>query len=260
MSKGLALAQSVRWLLFAAAAGVYSAAAWGADNGAAKVVSLAGQVSVLRDNAPWVLNPGDTVQPQQVIITGPDGMAELKLADGSTFQVFPNSRTIFRNNPGEWRELLDVLIGRVKVHIQKLGGLPNYNKVRSNTAVVSVRGTIFDVVVEDEDDTTLVSVEEGQVGVRHLLKPGGEQILNPGDWVRVFKNQPLTARSIDRGRAVDGALRAAAQALYEVLYRTSRPSGSPVPGTGTSPGTNTDKDKSTPPPAPPPPPPAAPSN
>ena len=56
--------------------------------------------------------------------------------------------------------------GRVKVHIQKLGGQPNNNRVTTPTAVISVRGTIFDVSVED-GESTLVAVEEGLVEVRH---------------------------------------------------------------------------------------------
>ena len=206
------------WLLFAVVciccAPIY------AESGAAKAVTLTGQVSVLRDNAPWALNIGDTVQPRQIIITGPDGFAVFQVSDGSTFEVFPNARVIFRENAGSWRDLLDVLLGRVKVHIQKLGGQPNYNRVRTPTAVISVRGTVFDVAVEDEDDTTLVSVEEGQVAVQHLIKPGPERLLNQGESIRVFKNQPLAAQVIDRSAFVKSALRAAEQAMYEVLYRT----------------------------------------
>src|ERR1700685_523063 len=164
-----------------------------AESGAAKVVTLTGQVSVLRDNTPWILNVGDSVQLRQIIVTGPDGFAVFQVSDGSTFEVFPNARVIFRENAGSWRDLLDVLLGRVKVHIQKLGGQPNYNKVRTPTAVISVRGTIFDVAIEDEDDTTLVRVEEGQRGVQQLLKPGPERILNQGESIRVYRDQPSAA-------------------------------------------------------------------
>src|SRR5579871_5949081 len=118
MLKRFTMARSVRWLSVAAILLVCALPALAADDAAARVTYLSGQVSLLKDNAPWVLNLGDSVQPQQIILTGPDGMAELKLADGSTFQVFPNSRIVFRNNPGNWKDLLDVLIGRVKVHIQ----------------------------------------------------------------------------------------------------------------------------------------------
>lgn len=225
---------------------------------AASVISMMGQVSVLHGSEPWALRTGDMVQPRQVIITGPDGFADFRVADGSHFQVFPNSRIVFRENPPSWKDLLEVLIGRVKVQIQKLGNQPNPNNVHTPTAVISVRGTEFDVAVED-DETTFVSVDEGLVEVRNITSPGPSKILGPGESVRVFKNQPL-ARTIDKGSAAQQAMRAAAQALYEVLYRTSR--GSPSGGTGgatPTPPAQGDKPKDPPPPSTAPPaPPAAP--
>ena len=237
--------------LLIAAACIYVVPIRAAD-GAAKVITLYGQVSVLRDNSPWVLNVGDSVLPQQIIVTGPDGFAKFQVSDGSTFEVFPNARVVFRDNPGAWRDLLDILLGRVKVHIQKLGGQPNYNRVRTPTAVISVRGTTFDVAIEDEDDTTLVSVEEGQVGVQHLLKPGPERILNAGESIRVFRNQPLASAPTDKGPAIRGLLRAAEQALYQVVYRSGLPgSGGNVGGCPV--GASCDKKNPTPPPTTPPP-------
>src|SRR5205085_10384060 len=147
---------------------------------AAKVLSLTGQVSVFHDSEPWALNVGDQVQAKQVIVSGPDGYAQFKVSDGSTFEVYPNSTVVFRNNPPTWRDLLDVLVGRVKVHIQKWGGQPNPNRVLTPTAVISVRGTTFDVSVDEEDETTVVSVEEGQVDVRHALK-GDSRLVNAGE-------------------------------------------------------------------------------
>jgi len=245
---------TARWLLWAAAC-IYVVPIH-AESGAAKVITLTGQVSVLRDDSPWVLNVGDSVQPRQIVITGPDGFAVFQVSDGSTFEVFPNARVVFRENPGSWRDLLDVLLGRVKVHIQKLGGQPNYNRVRTPTAVISVRGTIFDVAVEDEDDTTFVSVEEGQVGVQHLLKPGPERILNEGESIRVFRNQPLAQAAVDKNSVFREVLRRAEQALYQVIYRTPGTGGTTVPCT-TGAGTNCDKQN--PPPSPTKPPPTSPT-
>jgi hypothetical protein len=244
------------WLLSAALC--LSCASIYAEDGAAKVISLTGQVSVLRDNSPWALNIGDSVQPRQTIITGPDGFAVLQVSDGSTFEVFPNARVVFRQNPGSWEDLLDILLGRVKVHIEKLGGQPNYNRVRTPTAVISVRGTTFDVAVEDEDDTTLVSVDEGQVVVRHLLKPGPERVLNEGESIRIFKNQPLTARVVDKSSVIHGVLRAAEQAMYDALYRARLPGsggGTTIPAGGPGSGGQPGDHGKNPPPAPPPPPP-----
>ncbi len=244
-------------LLFAAGLGIVVCSLARAQAGAAATVaSLAGQVSVLRDNSPWALRPGDSVLPKQIIITGPDGMAELKLADGSRFQVFPNSRVVFRDNPGNWRDLLDISIGAVKVFIQRLGGQPNPNSVHTPTAVIAVRGTVFQVVVDEKDETTLVSVDEGLVEVRHLTVMGPSKYVGAGETLTVYPNAPL-ARAADKGSILHGALRAAAQALQEVLYRTSRPAGgSGGSGGGTAPPpVQGDKDKDAPPSTPPPPPP-----
>ena len=227
-------------------------------NPAAKALLIKGQVSVLRDSSPWALNIGDSIQPQQIVITGPDGSALFQVADGSKFEVYPNSRVIFRANRGDWKDLLEVLLGKVKVEIEKIGGQPNYNKVHTPTAVISVRGTVFDVDVEDEDATTLVLVEEGQVEVRHLLQTGNSKVLNPGEWIRIYKNQPLAAKSVDRGALLFRAVRAASDALYDVILRGPQAGGSsqsPVPGgAGGGNGDSCKPNCSAPPPPPPPPP------
>src|SRR5258708_27360254 len=64
----------------------------------AKLVQMVGQVSVMKGREPWVLNAGDFVQARQEIVTGIDGYAQFQVNDGSTFEVFPNSHLIFRNN------------------------------------------------------------------------------------------------------------------------------------------------------------------
>lgn len=240
------------WLLPAAWGVVLSAQTFPPPpaESAAQVIELQGQVSVLRDTNAWAIQVGDAVQLRQVIITGADGYAVFRVSDGSTFEVFPNSRLTFRNNPGNWRDLLDVWMGRVKVQIHKLGGQANPNRVHTPSAVISVRGTVFDVVVEDDEDTTLVSVEEGQVAVQHALMPRDEgRILNPGDWLRVYKNIPLAARKgIDKGTVVQYALRALQEAMYTIITRNPRSSGvGKLPGGGTGlPGDT----GSTPPPPP----------
>lgn len=204
----------------------------------------------MRDSTPWALNVGDSVRPEQVVVTGPDGYGMFQLADGSKFEVFPKSHVVFRANRGDWRDLLEVWLGKVRVQIEHPGGLPNPNKVRTPSAVISVRGTIFEVDVEDEEATTLVLDLEGQVEVRHLLKPGEARVLNKGDWVRVYKNEPLAKTMIDKGSLLQRAARAASDALYQAALNSTR-AGSAIPRTATSvPG---DKNNGQPPPPPPPP-------
>jgi hypothetical protein len=222
-------------------------------NGAAKLMQFTGQISYMRGGDLWILNVGDTVQPQQVIVTGPDGYGLFQVSDGSTFEVFPKSKVVFRPNRGDWKDLLEVFLGKIRVQIEHAGGLPNNNKVRTPSAVISVRGTIFDVEVEDEDGTTLVLDEEGQVEVRHLLRAGNAVVLNPTQYIRIYKNEPIARQLIDKG----GILQRAAKALSEALYQIALDErGGGVGHTASSgSGLPADTKNGNPPPPPPPPPP-----
>jgi FecR protein len=218
---------------------------------AAKVVSMTGDVSVLRDSQPWALNVGDLVQAQQIILTGPDGYAKLQTSDGSTFEVYPSSNVIFRKNPGNLRDLLDLFVGRIKVHIQRLSGEPNPNRVMTPTAMISVRGTIFDVSINDDDETTIVSVEEGSVEVRHLLKPGAPKIVNAGETLHVYKDEPLAKSIIDKNELVHRILRGLGDAAYRIAINPGRVGvGVDIPPTQVPPV----QPKPSPPPSAPPPP------
>lgn len=220
-------------LLVIAAAQVCSAQLFPvSSDAAAKVVSMTGQVSVLRDSQPWALNTGDQVQAQQIILTGPDGYAKFETSDGSTFEVYPSSNVIFRKNPGSLRDLLDLFVGRVKVHIQRWGGQPNPNRVMTPTAVISVRGTIFDVSINDDDETTIVSVEEGSVEVRHALKPGAPKVVNAGESLHVYKDEPLAKSLIDKNELFHRIVRGLGDAAYRIAISPPGRVGLPIPGGG----------------------------
>jgi FecR protein len=219
---------------------------------AAKVVSLTGQVSALRDSEPWALNVGDSVHAQQVILTGPDGYAKFQTSDGSTFEVYPSSNVIFRKNPGSLQDLLDLFVGRVKIHIQRLGGQPNPNRILTPTAVISVRGTIFDVSIDDDDETTIVSVEEGSVEVRHALKPGSAKIVNAGESLHVYRDQPLAQSAIDKNELFHRIVRGLEDAAYRLA--TNPPGHAGIGGITVPTGPTTGDHAPPPPPSAPPPP------
>lgn len=229
----------------------------GSTEAAAKVVSLTGQVNVLHDSEPWALNVGDTVQAKQVIISGVDGHALFCVSDGSTFEVFPNSEVVFRDNPPNWRDMLDVLVGRIRVQIQKLGG-PNPNRVQTPTATISVRGTIFDVSVDDEERTTVVAVEEGTVEVRHRLIPSSNtKLVNAGESLKVYPDEPLSRSRFDHGAAAQRVLRAMMDAVYTAVSNSrmgTSGTGSGSTGGGVACGASCVGEKGPAPPPPPPPP------
>jgi hypothetical protein len=223
-----------------------------ASNYAARVVTLAGQVSVLKDFQPWALSQGDLVQVTQRIVTGADGHAVLQVSDGSTIEVYPNSIFVFRQNPGSWRDLIDVFLGKVRVHIEHLGTVPNPNRVLTPVAVISVRGTTFDVTVKDDDESTVVEVEDGTVEVRHALLSGNAAVINAGEVFRVYRDEPIAQR-MDKGHAVQQALRIVYNVIA-IVGRASGPGKITLPGGGNGPvGDNrSPAPPTTAPPAPPP--------
>jgi hypothetical protein len=162
----------------------------------ATAIEIEGQVSVLRGGQEPLFQKASgltlkqyTVRPKEEIVTGPDGHAVFQISDGSTFEVFPNSRVTFQ---GQWtlEDMLELILGKIRVQIEHRNG-PNPKKVSTPTAVISVRGTVFDVEVEDEDGTTFVNVEEGQVQVHHRLQAGQDQYLNQNQSVTIYPNRPL---------------------------------------------------------------------
>ncbi len=165
----------------------------------ARVVIAQGQISLYKDSRLLALSTGDTVQVTQTIVAGRDGHATLQVSDGSTIEVYPNSQLVFRKNTGDWKDLLDLIIGRIRVHIEHLGSQPNPNRIMTPTAVISVRGTTFDVSVDEDDETTEVDVEEGTVVVHHALLPSSrEATLHDGESIKVSKNVPIASAGLDK--------------------------------------------------------------
>lgn len=191
---------------------------------AAKALQVTGRVSVLRDSMEYAVVEGGEVRVKEMIFTGADGQAHFQVSDGSTFDVYPNSRVIFRKNDMSFADLLDVLVGRVKIHIEHLGNTPNNKKILTPTAVISVRGTTFDVSVDDDDEATVVEVEEGMVEVQHALL-GGTRVLTDGESLRVSRNEPIAANHLDKGEFFKRAARMAIDALNTWESRVPKVAG-----------------------------------
>ena len=211
--------------------------------GAGRILTENGRVSVDHSGDLWAITAGQTVNPGQILVTGADGYAQLELPDHSVIEVFPNSRLVYRPNASNWRDLVDIYLGKIRLQIQHLtGGEPPYH-VTSPTAVISIRGTVLDVEVGASEDTT-VQVETGLVGVRHRLLPGREVMVETGQTIRVVANVPLAAsKPVSPLVAVGRVARIAGETLARVASSTggrtsSSRSGAKAPAGGTTAGTN----------------------
>ena len=187
---------------------------------------------------------GLIVRQTQIIETGVDGWARFEYTDGSTFEVFPKSTVVFQEHPADWQHLLNVWIGHVKVWIQHAPGVPNYKNVQTPTAVISVRGTIFSVEVQDED-TTVVSVEEGAVDVRNTTVPVTTiPRLGPGQSITVIRNQQMGFNRGNSNGVVYKAMRAAEDVMYRLILLKRAGGTGPLGGPGVG-GAQGDKSKTT---------------
>lgn len=204
----------------------------------ARVLTLTGRVSVERAGDLWVLMPEQTVNAGQVVVTGPDGYAKLELSDHSTIEVFPNSRLIFRANRFTLHDLLDLYLGKVRLHIQRLINDEETYRITSPTAVISVRGTVFEVEVDSAEDTSIY-VETGSVMVRHRLLPGGDVLVESGQSLRVIQNVPLTAARRVTPLAVIGRIvKLASETIARVDGLGGRSKGGSGGGSGTPSGSS----------------------
>ncbi len=164
----------------------------------AHATAVSGQVTRIRDQRPWVLSTGERVPVQQVITTGADGYARFEVAGGSSFEIFGNSRVIFRQNTASAGDLLDVMAGRVRIHLQ-----PTIDQMQLRVfcpvASISTHEPATIAVGVDEDETTRLDVIEGEVRVQHTLLPRNEPVLVKAvDAILIQKDQPISRR-VERG-------------------------------------------------------------
>jgi hypothetical protein len=84
------------------------------------------------------------------------------------------------------------------------------------------------------------------------------KILGPTEWVRVYKNEPIAKKVIDRGGILQRAARALSDALYQEALNGSRGGGTLGRTVPSGPGSPADQKNGNPAPPPPPAPPPAP--
>ncbi|MFN0107418.1 MAG: FecR domain-containing protein [Blastocatellia bacterium] len=160
----------------------------------AKITAIEGQVEIQRNpaNQPIPLKIAfkvdDRLSAGDKIITAKNGRLVLGLSDGSQAVIAPKTIVVIQDLSQSPRTLFEVLKGKTRIQIEKLGGQPNPYRVNTPTAVIAVRGTIFDVVVDDKE--TEVFLHEGEVAVTNLNLPNQPIILSAGQTTRVFMQRP----------------------------------------------------------------------
>jgi hypothetical protein len=174
-----------------------------------RVARLSGRASLTRGTArPFPLRRGDVLAPGDVIETGPTARVSLELSDGSQMAIYGSTRVVLQDfrQAGSLRELVNVVLGRVRFKINKLGGRPNPYRVNSPTASIAVRGTEFTVSVAASGETR-VAVFEGLVEVTSRLDPQQRRLVEPGRSVIVRPSGDISLRLPGPGSELEAQIK-----------------------------------------------------
>jgi hypothetical protein len=149
--------------------------------GTLRVSSIVGQVDWRAASSnKFVPLTVQTVQPGDEIHTGSGASLILSVPDGSYMVVSENSTLVIDDFwSGNLKSIINLMLGQVRFYIQRLGGRPNPFTVRTPTALIAVRGTTFDVIVDDAQFAE-VRCLEGRVTVENIALSDREVILEQG--------------------------------------------------------------------------------
>jgi hypothetical protein len=159
----------------------------------ARVASVSGRATISKNARPAsALRQGELLAPADVVDTSGGGRVRIELSDGSVVIVQPGSRVILQDYgaAGSLRELLKIIVGRVRIKVNHFGAQPNPYRVNSPAASIGVRGTEFSVSVGTAGETEVV-VYEGLVEVTRLSDPRDRVTVEPGRGVIVRPNEPI---------------------------------------------------------------------
>src|SRR5690242_2685700 len=167
-----------------AAAQQTPAAAASAPYAGATISDFKGKVSIQLPAQAFAAPVRGEVLPPDTTVNTDEGRLLLKLSDGSDVLVRPHTKLLLKQPEASGWKYFQIMIGRVRTQIQKrMGGSPAF-QIGTPSAVISVRGTKFDVEV-DRRGFTEVDVDEGVVEPEAVTGRGTSVMITAGFSSRV---------------------------------------------------------------------------
>ncbi|MCU1219151.1 MAG: hypothetical protein JWN42_348 [Candidatus Angelobacter sp.] len=169
---------------FAAAQESSQAAVANAPYAGATISDFKGKVGIQLPAHAFAAPVRGEVLPPDTTVSTDDGRLLLKLSDGSDVLVRAHTRLLLKQPEASGWKYFQILVGRVRTQIQKrIGGAPAF-QIGTPSAVISVRGTKFDVEV-DRRGFTEVDVDEGVVELEAVTGRGESVMITSGFSSRV---------------------------------------------------------------------------
>jgi hypothetical protein len=171
-------------LYCACAAAHQTPAASSAPYAGATISDFKGKVSIQLPAQAFAAPVRGEVLPPDTTVNTDEGRLLLKLSDGSDVLVRPHTKLLLKQPEASGWKYFQLMIGRVRTQIQKrMGGSPAF-QIGTPSAVISVRGTKFDVEV-DRRGFTEVDVDEGVVELEAVTGRGESVMITAGFSSRV---------------------------------------------------------------------------
>src|SRR5689334_12153371 len=184
MKSKITLTIVVLALYCACAAAQQTAAAASAPYAGATISDFKGKVSIQLPAQAFAAPVRGEVLPPDTTVNTDEGRLLLKLSDGSDVLVRPHTKLLLKQPEASGWKYFQIMIGRVRTQIQKrMGGSPAF-QIGTPSAVISVRGTKFDVEV-DRRGFTEVDVDEGVVELEAVTGRGESVLITAGFSSRV---------------------------------------------------------------------------
>jgi uncharacterized membrane protein YgcG len=150
----------------------------------ATISDFKGKVSIQLPAQAFAAPVRGEILPPETTVNTEDGRLLLKLSDGSDVLVRAHTKLLLKQPEASGWKYFQLLMGRVRTQIQKrMGGSPAF-QIGTPSAVISVRGTKFDVEV-DRRGFTEVDVDEGVVELEAVTGRGQSVLITAGFSSRV---------------------------------------------------------------------------
>jgi ferric-dicitrate binding protein FerR (iron transport regulator) len=154
------------------------------STGWAKVIEFKGDVAVQLPAQTLVAASREMILPAGTSVQTRKGSALLQLEDGSEVLVKSNSSVLLKSPAESDHHYFELLLGQIRAAVKKrIHGVPSF-RLGTPTAVITVRGTQFEVTVKKNRATSVV-VYEGTVEVSGMGYVGPSVLLGPGYMIDV---------------------------------------------------------------------------
>jgi antitoxin component YwqK of YwqJK toxin-antitoxin module len=155
---------------------------------------MRGGASVLRDGQLQTLAVGDPIFEGELVVTDELGRIQTQTPDGSVLTIAPNTSVLIERVSDEAgiirRIRTDLLNGQIRV--EAVNDPDRELEVRTPNIAMGIRGTIFEVTVDEIDGLprSRIVVEEGLVEVTEF-ESGNSSLLGAGESISITASPPF---------------------------------------------------------------------